>query len=196
MRSEADRFGKLGIVGRLSDECVYIAYRRGGRVTRMVNLQGSLGEPKPKLAVGDPQAGMQATWTFMKELEPAFGATAIRFTEGTLAINHLATGMLDAVGWVTDPHNLNHKMLRAVYANDELDVLELDDADVAHALPDGTRVYEIKQISLTGGLAPRKIRTICTSSGIFSRAGVEKRLIDAVSDVLSLEREAILSLDD
>ncbi len=29
MRSEPERFGKIGIVGRLADECIYIAYRKG-----------------------------------------------------------------------------------------------------------------------------------------------------------------------
>jgi TRAP-type uncharacterized transport system substrate-binding protein len=195
MRSERDRFEKLGIVGRLADECVYIAYRKAGSVTSQAGLQTPLEARKPKLSVGDPQGGMQATWTLMKQLQPAFGATATTFTEGTLAINHLTTGMLDAVGWVTDPKNHEHKLLRAVFANDELSILEVDDPNLAYTLENGTRVYELKKISLSGGLVPMKITTLCTSSVIFARPGAEPRLLDAVSDVLSLDRGAILALD-
>ncbi len=195
MRSERARFEKLGIVGRLADECVYIAYRTAGSVASQEGLQAQVDGRKPKLSVGDPQGGMHATWLLLNEIQPAFGATAIRFTEGTLAINHLATGLLDAVGWVTDPRNHDHKLLRAVFANDGLDILELDDPSLAYTLPQGTLVYELKRVSLSGGLIPRKITTVCTGSAVFARPGIEPRLIDAVSDVLSFEREAILSLD-
>jgi TRAP-type uncharacterized transport system substrate-binding protein len=195
MRVEPERFGKVGIVGRLSDECVFIAYRKEGRVTSQADLQAEREGGKAKLSVGSPRGGMLATWSFMQELEPAFGATATNFTEGTLAINHLATGMLDAVGWVTDPANREHKLLLAVLANDELGILDIDDPDLVHSLPDGTRVYELKEVALTGGFRPRKITTLCTGSAIFSKPGIEPRLLQSVSDVLSLQRAAILSLD-
>jgi hypothetical protein len=194
MRSEPERFGKIGIVGRLADECVYIAYRKGGRVTAVVDLQTAGDAAKPKLAVGNPNAGMHATWLFMKQIEPAFGATAIEFTEGTLALNHLAAGMIDAVGWVTDPRNHDHKMMRAVQASDDLAILELDDPDLAHDLPNGTRIYELREIALSAGFSAKAVRTICTSSVIFTRPGAEPRLVEAVSDVLSLDRDAILQL--
>ena len=195
MRSERARFEKLGIVGRLADECVYIAYRKAGSVASHEGLQAQIDGRKPKLAVGDPQGGMHATWLLLNEIQPAFGATAIRFTEGTLAINHLAAGLLDAVGWVTDPRNHDHKLLRAVVANSELDILGLDDQSLAYTLPQGTLVYELKNVALSGGLATRKINTVCTGSAIFTRPGIDPRLMDAVSDILSLERGAILSLD-
>lgn len=195
MRSDPERFAGIGIVGRLADECVYIAYRRGGNVTSQQGLQTAPSGRKPKLSVGDPNGGMYATWTLMTELEPAFGATATTFTEGTLAVNHLTTGMLDAVGWVTDPRNRDHKLLRAVFANDELGILDLDDPDLAYTMENGTRVYEFRKVQLSGGLVPMKVGTLCTGSMIFSRPGAEIRLVEAVSDVLSLEREAILALD-
>jgi len=195
MRSERSRFEKLGIVGRLADECVYIAYRTAGSVTSQEGLKTLVDGRKPKISVGDAEGGMHTTWLLLKELQPAFGATAIKFTGGTLAVNHLASGLLDGVGWVTDPRNLDHRLLRAVFANDGLDILELDDPSLAYTLPQGTVVYELKKVSLTGGFAPRKITTVCTGSAVFARPGIEPRLMDAVSDVLSLEREAILSLD-
>jgi len=195
IRSERERFEKLGIVGRLADECVFLAYRKGGSVTSEEGLQAQVDGRKPKLSVGDPQGGMHTTWLLLKEIQPAFGATAIDFTGGTLALNHLATGMLDAVGWVTDPRNHDHKLLRAVFANDSLDILEIDDPSLAYTLPQGTVVYELKEVSISRGMRPRKITTVCTGSAVFARPGIEPRLMDAVSDVLSLDREAILSLD-
>ena len=39
MQSDPERFRKIEIIGRLSMECVYIAYRKGGRVTSILDLQ-------------------------------------------------------------------------------------------------------------------------------------------------------------
>ena len=36
---------------------------------------------------------------------------------GVLALNQLSIGILDAVGWVSDPRDLDHVMLRAVRAS-------------------------------------------------------------------------------
>ena len=85
---------------------------------------------------------------------------------------------------------------RPVQANEDLAILDLDDPDLAHELPNGTRVYELREIELSGGFSPRKVQTVCTFSIIFTRPGAEPRLVQAVSDVLSLDRDAILQLGE
>jgi TRAP-type uncharacterized transport system substrate-binding protein len=193
VRADPERFGQIGIVGNLSDECIFIAYRKEGRVETLLDLQNSEG-PRPKLAVGSPESGMHATWTFLQVIEPAFGATEIQFTEGTLAINHLATGLTDAVGWVSDPRNQEHKLLRAVHANRALGLLSLENPDLAHELDNGTRIYELREVPVTSSFSPETVATLCTSSMIFTKPGAEPALVQAVSDVLSLDRKSILKL--
>jgi TRAP-type uncharacterized transport system substrate-binding protein len=193
VRADPERFGKIEIVGSLSDECVFIAYRKKGRVTTLLDLQSSEG-PRPKLAVGSPEGGMNATWTFIKVIEPAFEATQTQFTEGTLAINHLATGLIDAVGWVSDPRNQQHKLLRAVHANETLDFLSFEDQSLAYELDNGTTIYELRKVPVSSGFSPKTVPTLCTSSMIFTKPGAEPALVQAVSDVLSLNRQSILEL--
>ena len=137
--------------------------------------------------------GTHGTWLFVKELVPAFDATAIRFTASTLAINHLSTGMVDAVAWITDPAYSNHKLLRAVKADDSLGLIGLADPALVHTLPNGAPVYELRTISVSGGVKPETIDTLCTRSMVFTRPGADPHLVDAVSDVLSLERDKLLN---
>ena len=56
-------------------------------------------------------------------------------------------------------------------------------------------VYESRAIPMSGGIRPETFDTICTSSVIFTRPGADPRLVDAISDLLSLEREELLSRD-
>ena len=193
MREDRSRYEKLGIIGRLADECVFIAIRKDGPIRGADSLKATVGDRKPVLAVGESGGGMHGTWLFVKELDPAFGATAIRFTPGTLAINHLATGIVDAVAWITDPVNVDHKLLRAVKADDSLGLVGLADPALVHALPNGAPVYEARTLPVSDGIKPETIDTICTSSMIFTRPGADPHLVDAISDVLSLERSRLLN---
>ncbi len=193
LRSDRARYEKLGIIGRLADECVFIAHRKEGPVRGVGSLKAKVGDRKVVLAVGESAGGMHGTWLFVKELDPAFGATATRFTASTLAINHLATGIVDAVAWITDPANENHKLLRAVKADDSLGLFGLADPALAHTLQSGVPVYETRSIPISRGIGAETIDTICTSSMIFTRPGADPHLVDAVSDVLSLEREKLLN---
>ncbi len=192
MRQDRARYEKIGIVGRLADECVYVAYRKGGPIVSSDSFKAKIGDRKPILAVGEMSGGMHGTWLSVKDRVPAFDQTAIRFTAGTLAINHLAAGMVDAVAWITDPMNENHKLLRAVKADDTLGLIGLAEPTLPHTLPNGAAVYESRAIPVSGGIKPETIDTICTSSVIFTRPGADPRLVDAISDVLSLEREKLL----
>ena len=192
LRGDRARYEKLGVIGRLDDECVFVAHRRQGPIHGADSLKAMVDGRKPVLAVGENSGGMHLSWLFIVELDPAYDATAIRFTPGTLAINHLATGMVDAVAWITDPANPNHKLQRAVRADASLGLMGLADPGLAHALPNGTPVYELRTLSLPNETEPGTLDTICTSSMIFTRSGADPKLVEAVSDVLSLEREKLL----
>ncbi len=196
MRENRARYENIGIVGRLADECVYIAYRKGGPIVSSDSFKTKIGDRKPILAVGKMNGGMHGTWLSVKDRVPAFDQTAIRFTAGTLAINHLAAGMLDAVAWITDPVNEDHILLRAVKADDTPGLIGLAEPtlpDTLPTLPNGAAVYESRVIPMSGGIRPETIDTICTSSVIFTRPGADPHLVDAISDVLSLEREKLVN---
>lgn len=189
LRREPGRYGGIGVVGPLADECLFLAHRKKGPVTDAEGLKEA-GERAPRLAVGQREGGTHATWLIVRELEPAYAVAEVRFTADTLAINHLSAGLLDAVAWMTDPGNADHKLLQATLADDSLGLFGLADPAL---LAEGTG-YTRQELSVSGrGFA--KLVTICTPALVLARPEAPPRLVQAVSDLLSLEREKLLGRD-
>lgn len=192
LAANPERYGGLVILGELADECVYIAYRKEGLVTRLDQLEAPVGDRPARIAVGPAQSGMSGTWMYLSALVPNLGAATVLDDSDTLALNQLAVGSFDAVAWITDPTNVHDKMLRALSANDELDLMNVDDPTLEHTLQDGTRIYWRAQIEIGSGRRAKKLTTICTSTLLFAREEAEEKLVDAVADLVSLQRDRIV----
>jgi hypothetical protein len=134
---------------------------------------------------------MSGTWGYMTALRPELAQASVDHQGGTLALNQLGVGTFDAVGWVTDPKNLDHKLLRAVKANDDLALMALDDPALVDSLPDGTHVYRLQTVKTDSSWTPEKLKTICTSAMLFARSGASPKLIGKVSDLVSLHLKRI-----
>jgi len=186
LSSDPVRYEKLLVIGKLADECVYIAHRRAGPVTDLAGLGAPVGGRPARIAAGAQGGGMSGTWRHLAALDPSLGAAEVIYEGDTLALNQLAVGAFDAVGWVTDPENLGHKMLQAVIKNDALHIMSLNEPSLLSALPDGTRIYDARDVRLAkGGRAP-KIQTICTSAWLLARKDAKPELVSKLADVLSL----------
>ncbi len=135
---------------------------------------------------------MSGTWSFMASLDPRLATTQVANTGGTLALNQLSIGIFDAVGWVTDPRNLDHVLLRAVQSNVDLDLLAIEAPELEHTLSDGTVIYESRGLDVRANGGRRQLRTLCTRAMIFARPNANPRFVEAVSNALSLHREEIL----
>ena len=192
LRADPTRYQGLTVIGRLADECLYIAHRADGPIQTLSALGGLVDARKPKIAVGPAGGGMSGTWSFLTTLDTSLAGAQVVDTGGTLALNQLSIGMLDAVGWITDPLNLQHVLLRAVQANPELALLSIIDPKLEHALADETRIYRLENVALGQKRDARRHRTLCTSSMIFARPAANPRLVEAVSEVLSLKRETLV----
>jgi hypothetical protein len=192
LAANPERYGSIVILGKLSDECVFIAYRKKGVVTGLPQLAAPIGDRPPRIAVGPEQAGMSGTWMYLSKLDPKLGAAEVVHDGDTRALNQLAVGSFDAVAWITDPINSQHKMLRAVMANDELGLMDVDDATLAHTLADGTQIYWLAEVQQEKGWRAHKLTTVCTSALVFASGGAEEKLIETVADVVSLQRERLI----
>jgi len=186
------RYEDLMVLGRLAPECIYIAYRKDGDVTSLSQLAGKEGVPG-KIAIGDPKSGMAGTWSYLATLDPSLKKVELDSTADTLAINQLAVGVFDAVGWITDPSNLDHKMLRAATSNDALSIMSIEDPMLVAPLADGTKIYELRKVKIDKKIIEKQIKTLCTSAMIFTRKDANPRLIGKVSDLVSLELKKIVS---
>jgi TRAP-type uncharacterized transport system substrate-binding protein len=192
LAANPERFGSIMILGKLSDECVFIAYRKKGAVTALAQLGQPVGDRPARIAVGPPQSGMAGTWMYLSKLDPKLGAAEVLNDGDTLALNQLAVGSFDAVAWITDPRNAQHKMLRAVMANDELGLMNVDDPSLEHTLADGTRIYWLAEVKQGSGWRAKKLTTVCTSALVFASRGAEEKLVETVADVVSLQRERLI----
>ncbi|UCE87402.1 MAG: hypothetical protein JSU66_06720 [Deltaproteobacteria bacterium] len=186
-----ERFGGLVVLGALADECVYIAHRRDGPVREL----GQLGEPvdgRPaRIALGAVSGGMAGTWGYLTMLNPKLTQAAVDDTGDTLALNQLAVGAFDAVGWVTDPDNYDHKMLRAALANDALALMPLKDPNLVTKLHDGTRVYDARKVKLADRWNAPKLETLCTQALVLVRDDADPKLLNKVADLVGLKRDVI-----
>ena len=192
LTSDPTRYGELLVIGKLADECVYIAHRKAGPVRDLKGLGDSVGERPTRIAVGAAEGGMDGSWSYLTILDPNLTAAEVVHEGDTLALNQLAVGSFDAVGWVTDPTNLDHKMLRAVMANDELQIMNLSAPELVAALPDGTRIYNARTVKLSGSWPAPKIETICTSALMLTRKDADPALINKLADVLSLDLDRLV----
>ena len=162
LAADPEHFGSLTVIGRLGVECLFIAVRKDGPIHALAELEAPIGDRSPEIAIGPPQAGSNGTWQHLALLSPGL-TTAITHPVGDrMALRYLERGTFDAVVWVTDPSNFDHRMLRAVRESARLELLEVDDAAFTASLPDGTQVYENGQVRLEKKGPPTQ--TVCTSA--------------------------------
>jgi TRAP-type uncharacterized transport system substrate-binding protein len=192
LKQSPQRFAGLIPLGKLADECVYIAHRERGEVRALRQLGQLVGERPARIAVGPEQSGMRGTWRYLTLLDPELAGAEVLDGSGTLALNQLMVGAYDAVGWVTDPGNLEHKLLRAVHANDELQLMALDDPALTSSLPNGTQIYTIESVAIDSTWRPKKLKTVCTSAMLFARPGTDPELVSKLADLVSLNLNRIV----
>jgi TRAP-type uncharacterized transport system substrate-binding protein len=200
VRRDPERYANILVLGRLADECVYIAHRKDGAVQSFDDLKQSVGDRRPRVAVGSPESGGSYTWSYLATLDPALEGPTLEDLGGTLAINKLAGGVIDAVVWVTDPVNLDHEMLRAVNANDDLELMDVSDPKLGLTLPDGLRIYEMMKVRtgngwFGGGLFAPRVETVCTAALVLAREGTNPRALEIVTDAVSLNRDELIGRD-
>ncbi len=191
MRSDPERYAKLTVVGRLVDECIFVATRRRGPVTKLQDLGAPIDGRPARVAVGPEGSGMGATWTLLAVLTPDLSQAEVVRTGGVLSLNQVGLGMLDAMAWVSDPANRSHVLLQATIQDRELSLLPIEDPELEHSLPDGTPIYRLRGVDPGAG-QDGLLTTLCTQALVFASADANPRLVEQVSQALSLKSSEIL----
>jgi TRAP-type uncharacterized transport system substrate-binding protein len=173
------------VLGQVSEECIYIAARADGGPKNLKELTAPTGSRPAMISVGPEESGMDGSWDYLVTLKPALAEVSVMNADGTAALEKLKAGEIDAVGWVTDPSNFNHNMLRAVQSSKALTLMQLDDPKLANVLPDGTRVYAVKTVKTTSGwLRPEKLATVCTSALLVTRNDRDEEMLEEVRELM------------
>jgi TRAP-type uncharacterized transport system substrate-binding protein len=186
LRQDPERLEGVALIGRIATECIYIAYRKGGTVESLVQLGQPVDGRPAKIAVGPAPGGASGTWSHLVTIDPALANVAVDHGGDTLALNQLAAGVYDAMIWVTDPNNLRHKLLQAVRANQELELMPVDDPKFVYTLPSGTKIYERRKVALEDGWRADKLNTVCTGALVLARKNGDPELIKKLAEIVSM----------
>jgi len=193
-RSKAapERFGSLLVLGKLGDECIFIAHRKEGPPQNLDDLTRPIEGREPRVAVGLREGGMASSWDSLVSLYPGLAVTKKVFDGDVLALNQLAVGQFDAMAWVTDPSNFKHVLLKAVGGNPDLQLMDLKSSEIEAALPDGTRVYTRRKVKAVDKWNARKVSTLCTSALVMAPAAANEELVTRVADLIAVDRELLV----
>jgi TRAP-type uncharacterized transport system substrate-binding protein len=186
LRQDPERLEDVVLIGRIATECIYIAYRKGGAVESLAQLGEPVAGRPAKIAVGPAPGGASGTWNHFATLDPALANAAVDHGGDTLALNQFAAGVYDAMIWVTDPNNLGHKLLQAVRANHELELMPIDDPKFVYTLPSGTKIYERRKVVLEKGWRADKLDTVCTGALVLARKNSDPEFIKKLSEIVSM----------
>jgi len=139
-KADPERFDSLRVLGKLGDECIFIAHRKTGPPQTLDDLTRPIEGRDPQIAIGPREGGMASSWTYLVSVEPGLANAKKVFDGDAVAMNQLAVGRFDAVAWVTDPSNFKHVLLKAVGGNPDLQLMDLTSSEMSPTLPDGTSV--------------------------------------------------------
>jgi len=83
LASDPARYGDLLVIGKLADECVYIAHRTAGPVKNLEALGNSVEGRPARIAVGAAGGGMSGTWSYLTLLDPNLSGAEVVEEGGT-----------------------------------------------------------------------------------------------------------------
>jgi len=186
LAADPERFGGFTVLGRLGVECLFIAVRKDGPIHTLAEFEGLIADRPPEIAIGPPQGGANGTWQHLALLSPVLTRAIAHPVGDRVALRYLERGTFDAVVWVTDPSNFDHRMLRAVRESAQLELLEVSDEAFTATLPDGSQVYEVGQVRLEKNGAATQ--TICTNAILLAGSGTDPNALKRARRMRGLGR--------
>lgn len=185
----ADAANNITIMGTLAQECIYVAVAEDGKI----GSEDDIGKGV-KLAAQKKGSGAAETWAYQQQLEPDYSKAQTYYKGGVMALGQVAAGQLDAVLWVTDPNNLDHKYLKLVNTKGSgLKLIDWDDWDVNDKLPTGESVYEFKEVETSRGWFADSINTACTSVLTIINNSISEEAQEELATILAFNKDRIVT---
>ena len=166
---------KVDIIGELADECVFVAVKKGGKVSDEGDLK----------AVGEPTSGSYASWQYLQGLEKDYAKVETYAKGGVRSLAKVTTGEYDAFLWVSAPDRSN-KFLEAVNQEGSgLTMIDMNGWHVDDKLPNGKPVYELKKaVTESGWLNDSKVKVPCTKTLVVANTEAGDDMLETASTVL------------
>ncbi|EBH6782449.1 hypothetical protein CQT46_16570 [Salmonella enterica] len=182
---------KVDIIGELSDECVFVAVKKDGRISDESDLKAGV-----KIAVGETTSGSFASWQYLQSLEKDYAKAETYAKGGVRSLAKVTTGEYDAFLWVSAPGRSN-KFLDAVLQKDSgLTMIDMNGWHTDDKLPNGKPVYEMKKaVTETGLFSDSKVKVPCTKTLVVASTDAGDELLETASTVLLKNQSRVLGSD-
>jgi len=180
----------VDIVGQLSKECVWVAVKKDGKITKAADLSNGA-----KIAVGDPDSGSYASWQYLQQLVKEYSKAETYAKGGIRSLAKVATGEYDAFLWVSAAGK-NNKFLDAVNQDSSgLQLIDMSTWNVNDKLPNGQSVYTKESARVNSDFFGGKVDVPCTTTLVVANNNASDELLDAVSTILLKNQSRILGTD-
>lgn len=177
----------VDIVGQLSQECVWVAVKKDGKITKAADLSNGA-----KIAVGDPDSGSYASWQYLQQLVKEYSKAETYAKGGIRSLAKVATGEYDAFLWVSAAGK-NNKFLDAVNQDSSgLQLIDMSTWNVNDKLPNGQAVYTKESARVNSDFFGGKVDVPCTTTLVVANNNASDELLDAVSTILLKNQSRIL----
>ena len=171
------------ILGKLGQECVYLAVSDNGDVQD----ESDLDNAGASIAVGDQGSGSAMTWDYLRTLNEDYQSASTYYQGGIRALAKVKTGELDAFLWVTSPENLNHKFLQAVRTSGSgMHLVDVDDYGLNNKLPNGEQVYEFRDVELEDAMFADTVEVPCTSVLVVASRDLDDTALETVATAVMM----------
>ena len=167
---------------------MFVAVKDGGKINSEGDLKSGV-----KIAIGDPDAGSYASWSYLQSLEKDYAKTETYAKGGLRALAKVTTGEYDAFLWVSAMDKSN-KFLDSVNAKDSgLKIIDLNGWHLDDKLPNGKPIYEMKKAVLSSGFfTDNKVKVPCMKTLVVANADSGDDLLEQESSIMLKNQARII----
>lgn len=189
LKQNPNDVSNVEILGVIGSECVFVATSVDGAVGSEDDIKEGT-----KVAIGSPDSGSNASWSFITTLEPDYSKATVYNKGGIRALAALTTNQYDAFVFVTSDSNKQNKYFTAINSkNSRLQLIDFDDYDLNDNLPNGNPVYTFKKVEYNSDFFASSVKVPCTDILVIANADANTELLDDVANLIMTNKQRITS---
>lgn len=183
----ANEAQNVDIVGELSDECVFVAVKDGGKINGEDDLKAGV-----KIAVGEPSSGSYASWSYLQSLEQDYAKVETFAKGGLRSLAKVQTGEYDAFLWVS-ARDKSNKFLESVNQKGSgIKLIDVNDWNMNDKLPNGKAVYSMEKATIESGWLADSVKVPCTKTLVVANVDAGDDLLESVSSIMLKNQSRII----
>lgn len=183
----ANEAQNVDIVGELSDECVFVAVKDGGKINSEDDLKAGV-----KIAVGEPSSGSYASWSYLQSLESDYAKVETFAKGGLRSLAKVQTGEYDAFLWVSARDKTNKFLESVNQKGSGIKLIDMNDWNMNDKLPNGKAVYSMQKATVESGWLADSVKVPCTKTLVVANVDAGDDLLESVSSIMLKNQSRII----